>query len=44
LKPGPEYGQIIRRLRTALLDGEIEAGAPEQKLAESMVRNILEAA
>ncbi|MYC93339.1 MAG: CBS domain-containing protein [Caldilineaceae bacterium SB0661_bin_32] len=44
LQPGPEYGQIMRGLRTALLDGEIEAGAPEQRLAESMVRDILEAA
>lgn len=44
LQPGPEYGQIIRRLRTALLDGEIEAGAAEHRLAESMVRAILEAA
>ena len=44
LRPGPEYGQILRRLRTALLDGEIEAGAPEHELAESMVREMLEAA
>jgi len=43
LQPGPEYGQIMRGLRTALLDGKIEAGAPEQRLAESMVRDILEA-
>ena len=43
LPPGPGYGKIMRRLRTALLDGEIEAGAPEQELAESMARNMLEA-
>ena len=41
LPPGPGYGQIMRRLRTALLDGEIEAGAPEHKLAESMVQEML---
>ncbi len=43
LPPGPGYGQIMRRLRTALLDGEIEAGAAEHELAKSMVRNMLEA-
>ena len=43
LRPGPGYGQIMRRMRTALLDGEIEAGAPEHKLARRMVRNLLEA-
>lgn len=41
LRPGPGYGQIMRRLRTALLDGEIEAGAPEHRLAESMVQEML---
>ena len=41
LPPGPGYGQIMRSLRTALLDGEIEAGAPEHKLAESMVQEML---
>lgn len=41
LRPGPGYGQIMRRLRTALLDGEIEAGAPEHKLAKSMVQDML---
>ena len=44
LSPGPGYGQIMRRLRTALLDGEIEAGEAEHRLAESMVQEMLEAA
>ena len=43
LPPGPGYGQIMRRLRRALLDGEIEAGAPEHRLAKTMVSKILEA-
>ena len=41
LPPGPRYGQILRRLRTALLDGEIEAGAAEWRLAEALVREKL---
>lgn len=44
LSPGPGYGQIMRTLRTALLDGEIEAGEAEHKLAKSMVQEMLEAA
>ena len=43
LPPGPGYGQIMRRLRTALLDGEIEAGATEHELAKKMVSKMLEA-
>ena len=38
LPPGPLYGEILRRLRMALLDGEIEAGAAEQQLAEEIIR------
>ena len=34
LPPGPDYGHILRRLRGALLDGEIEAGAAELELAK----------
>lgn len=44
LPPGPLYGQILRRLRTALLDGEIEAGAEEWQLAEEMIREKLSTA
>ena len=44
LPPGPGYGQIMRRLRKGLLDGEIEAGEAERQLAESMVQEMLEAA
>ena len=44
LPPGPGYGQIMRRLRNGLLDGEIEAGEAERQLAESMVQEMLEAA
>ena len=41
LPPGPRYGEILRRLRSALLDGEIEAGAEEWQLAEEMIREKL---
>jgi tRNA nucleotidyltransferase (CCA-adding enzyme) len=44
LRPGPDYGRILRRLREALLDGEIEAGAAELELAKSIIRNKLAAA
>ena len=44
LRPGPEYGRILRRLREALLDGEIEAGAAELELAKSIIGNKLAAA
>ena len=44
LPPGPDYGHILRRLRGALLDGEIEAGAAELELAKSIIRNKLAAA
>ena len=41
LPPGPRYGEILRRLRTALLDGEIEAGPAEWQLAEAMIHGML---
>jgi tRNA nucleotidyltransferase (CCA-adding enzyme) len=44
LRPGPDYGRILRRLREALLDGEIEAGAAEWELAKSIIGNKLAAA
>jgi tRNA nucleotidyltransferase (CCA-adding enzyme) len=39
IKPGPIYGQILRRLRAALLDGEIEPGEDERRLAAKMGEN-----
>lgn len=36
LRPGPLYGKILGRLRAALLDGEIEPGPAERRLAEAM--------
>ena len=41
LPPGPDYGHILRRLRTALLDGEIEAGEAECQLAKRMIHEKL---
>ncbi len=38
LRPGPLYGEILRRARAALLDGEIEPGAAEQRLAQAIIR------
>ena len=43
LPRGPGYGQIMRRLRAALIDGEIDAGAPEHKLAKELALKMLEA-
>ncbi len=37
LEPGPLYGEILRRLRSALLDGEVEGGAPEWQFAEAIM-------
>jgi tRNA nucleotidyltransferase (CCA-adding enzyme) len=41
LAPGPDYGEILRRLRTALLNGEIAAGDAEWQLAETMIHEKL---
>ncbi|MEZ4636640.1 MAG: CBS domain-containing protein [Caldilineaceae bacterium] len=37
IKPGPIYGKILRRLRAALIDGEIGRGEDERRLAEEIV-------
>ena len=37
LEPGPIYGEILGRLRSALLDGEVEAGAPEWQFAKAIM-------
>ena len=42
LEPGPLYGEILRRLRSALLDGDVEAGAPEWEFAKAIVSEKLE--
>ncbi len=33
LKPGPCYGELLRRLRAAILDGELPAGAESERAA-----------
>lgn len=42
LRPGPLYGEILRRLRSALLDGEVEAGAPEWQFAKAIMSEKVE--
>lgn len=41
LPVGPEYGVVLRGLRSALLDGKIEAGEAELELVEQMIRKRL---
>ena len=36
IKPGPIYGKILRRLRAGLIDGEMERGEDERRIAEKM--------
>ncbi len=36
IKPGPIYGHILRHLRAGLLDGELEPGEAEWKIAAQM--------
>jgi tRNA nucleotidyltransferase (CCA-adding enzyme) len=38
LAPGPRYRQIIRRLRSAWLDGEVKTDAEENALLEQLLR------
>jgi len=38
--PGPVYGEILARVRDALLDGEIAPGEGELELARSLVRSL----
>lgn len=42
LKPGPLYGEILRRLRAALIDGDVQAGAAEWEFAKGIVSEKLE--
>ncbi len=42
LSPGPIYGEILGRLRSALLDGEVEAGAPEWQFAKAIMNEQVE--
>ena len=37
LEPGPRYGEIIRRLRAAWLDGEIKSKEQESKLLDELL-------
>ncbi|MBX3001652.1 MAG: CBS domain-containing protein [Caldilineaceae bacterium] len=37
LRPGPVYGEILSRLRAALLDGEIQPGEEERELVERLM-------
>jgi tRNA nucleotidyltransferase (CCA-adding enzyme) len=37
LEPGPKYGEILRRLRAAWLDGEIHSKEQESKLLEELL-------
>ena len=37
LQPGPEFKQILGKIRGALLDGEIKPGADEQQLLKKLV-------
>ena len=43
LPVGPAYGEVLRALRSALLDGEVAAGDAESVLAERLVRERLAA-
>jgi hypothetical protein len=38
LEPGPRFGEILRRLRTAWLDGEVKTGEEETSILESLIR------
>ena len=40
IRPGPAYGRILRRLRAALLDGEIAGEAEERRLAVELVEQL----
>ena len=42
LEPGPLYGEILRGLRSALLDGEVEAGAAEWQFAKAIMSGMVE--
>lgn len=43
IRPGPAYGRILRRLRAALLDGEIAGEAEERRLAQKWAKELGEA-
>ncbi|HML21060.1 MAG TPA: CBS domain-containing protein [Aggregatilinea sp.] len=40
LKPGPAYGPLLRRLRAAWLDGDIDSAEDEQALLERLVADL----
>ena len=40
VRPGPAFGHILRRLRTALLDGEISGEEAERRLVAELVEEI----
>lgn len=38
LKPGPNYAELLRRLRAAWLDGEVKTEEEEEKLLSNLIR------
>jgi len=40
LEPGPKYGEIIRRLRAAWLDGEVTSHEEEKKLLGNLLKEL----
>ena len=39
IPPGPKYGEVLRRLRAAWLDGEVRSTEEEIKLLETLLQN-----
>jgi tRNA nucleotidyltransferase (CCA-adding enzyme) len=38
LESGPRYGEILRRLRAAWLDGEVKAEGEEKSLLDTLIK------